>query len=171
MLERKFGFLEPRSRSVSEATRTLHERGYVVLPQAFSPQEVDELRVDIEGIFAECPPDPRPSAEAVGEEDVFRYEMLNRSAVCQRAVCNPTVLEVVEPLLGEDCHVIANTAWRNPIGQVGSHGGEGWHIDAGPHVPRPPDTSSFTFFPPPLDFLKGPPHPNPLGQGARAFRR
>lgn len=24
------------------------------------------------------------------------------------------ILEVIEPLLGGDCHVIANTAWRNP---------------------------------------------------------
>jgi hypothetical protein len=44
---------------------------------------------------------------------------------------------VIEPLLGEDCHVIANTAWRNPAGQPGSHGGQNWHIDAGPHVPLP----------------------------------
>ena len=43
------------------------------------------------------------------------------------------ILEVIEPLLGDDCHVIANTAWRNP---PTSRGGP-WHCDAGPHVPRP----------------------------------
>ena len=48
------------------------------------------------------------------------------------------ILDVVEPLLGEDCHIIANTAWRNPPRAQNDHGGGHWHIDAGPHVPRPP---------------------------------
>src|SRR5258708_13396430 len=59
--------------------------------------------------------------------------MLNRSAACQAAVMHPDILRAVEPLLGEDCHVIANTAWRNPPGFSGGR----WHFDAGPHVPRP----------------------------------
>ncbi len=141
MLERKFGFLELRSREVPEASHTLQELGYVVLPQVFSPEEVEDLRADIERVFDEFPPDPRPSAEGAGDDDMFRYEMLNRSAVCHRAVSSPAVLETIEPLLGDDCHVIANTAWRNPVGQTGSHGSGMWHIDAGPHVPRPRGTS------------------------------
>jgi ectoine hydroxylase-related dioxygenase (phytanoyl-CoA dioxygenase family) len=72
------------------------------------------------------------------EREDFRYEMLNRSAACQRAVSDRRLLDVVEPLLGEDCHVIANTAWRNPPRPQHGHGGGRWHIDAGPHVPRPP---------------------------------
>ena len=56
----------------------------------------------------------------------------NRSAACQQAVGQPRVLEVIEPLLGEDCHVIANTAWRNPADFAGGP----WHCDAGPHIPR-----------------------------------
>jgi hypothetical protein len=39
----------------------------------------------------------------------FRYEMLDRGPLSQRIVAHPRVLEVVEPLLGNDCHVIANT--------------------------------------------------------------
>jgi hypothetical protein len=61
--------------------------------------------------------------------------MLNRSSVVQRAVGHPRILEAVEPLLGEDCHVIANTAWRQQSGE-NDHLGRFWHIDAGPHVPR-----------------------------------
>jgi ectoine hydroxylase-related dioxygenase (phytanoyl-CoA dioxygenase family) len=63
----------------------------------------------------------------------FRYEMLNRSAACQEAVGHAAILSAIEPLLGEDCHVIANTAWWNPP----EFGGGPWHCDAGPHVPRP----------------------------------
>src|SRR5256885_9552359 len=59
--------------------------------------------------------------------------MLNRSAACQAAVMHPGILEVIEPLLGDDCHVIANTAWKNPPDFKGGP----WHCDAGPHVPRP----------------------------------
>ncbi len=138
MIERKLGFLEPRSGDVPAATRTLHERGFVVLARVLSPNEIAELAADVNRVFDEYPPDARPSSEAAPDDDVYRYEMLNRSAACQRAVCNEKVLEVIEPLLGDDCHVIANTAWRNPIGQASTHGGAMWHIDAGPHVPRPP---------------------------------
>ena len=67
----------------------------------------------------------------------FRYETLNRSAIAQSVAGHRAILDVVEPLLGEDCHVIANTTWRNPAGADVTHGGGKWHIDAGPHVPRP----------------------------------
>ena len=140
MIERKFGFLESRAREAPAESRELHERGFVVLRGVHSPEEVAELRADIDRVFSEDEPDARPSSEKLGEEDVYRYAMLNRSAVCQRAVASARVLDAIEPLLGDDCHVIANTAWRNPRGQAGAHGGEIWHIDAGPHVPRPPGT-------------------------------
>ena len=65
----------------------------------------------------------------------FRYEMLNRSPLSQAAIGHPRILAVIEPLLGDDCHVIANTAWNNPADFAGGP----WHCDAGPHVPRPPD--------------------------------
>ena len=140
MLERKFGFLEVRSSKVPEATLHLHDRGYVLLRQVLAPEFAAELRLEIERIFSELPPDARPATREAGDEDVYRYEMLNRSAACQRAVGHPELLEVIEPLLGSDCHVIANTAWRNPAGQNGTEEGQLWHIDAGPHVPRPQGT-------------------------------
>jgi ectoine hydroxylase-related dioxygenase (phytanoyl-CoA dioxygenase family) len=62
--------------------------------------------------------------------------MLNRSAAVQKAVANRKILSTIEPLLGEDCHVIANTAWWQPPDN-NKHGGRFWHIDSGPHVPRP----------------------------------
>jgi hypothetical protein len=71
----------------------------------------------------------------------FRYEALNRSAAAQAAVAHPTILEVIEPLLGEDCHVISNTVWRNqPEREKAPFDvGNPWHIDAGPHIPRSSD--------------------------------
>jgi ectoine hydroxylase-related dioxygenase (phytanoyl-CoA dioxygenase family) len=59
--------------------------------------------------------------------------MLNYGPLTQAAIGHLEILSVIEPLLGNDCHVIANTAWRNPP----EFGGGPWHCDAGPHVPRP----------------------------------
>ena len=135
MIRRKRGYLQPRSEPAPAASHALESDGYVLLPAVFAAEEVSALRDDIDRVFDAYAPDergPRPEAW-----DMFRYAMLNRSSVCQRAVAHATILETIEPLLGEDCHVIANTAWRNPPAQAGRHGGEAWHIDAGPHVPLP----------------------------------
>jgi hypothetical protein len=64
--------------------------------------------------------------------------MFNRSPLAQWAIGHPAILATIEPLLGEDCHVIANTCWRNPPRDKNQHGGGFWHIDAGPHIPRDP---------------------------------
>ena len=115
-------------REMPDASQQLQRDGYAVLTEVFNLDEVRALAAEIEDVFAHAPVDPR-------DRDEFRYEMLNRSARAQEAVGHERILEAIEPLLGEDCHVIANTAWRNPAG----FGGGPWHCDAGPHVPRPRD--------------------------------
>ena len=136
MIRRGRLYLESRVEPASAETTQLERDGYAIVRNLLDDEEVAELRDDIAAVFERDPPDARGRR---GPEDaaMFRYAMLNRSAVTQRAVANPKLLAVIEPLLGEDCHVIANTAWRNPAGHPGSHGGRNWHIDAGPHVPLP----------------------------------
>ncbi len=137
MIRRIRGYLAHRNETASPASEQLERDGYTVLRGLLGPDEVATLRTEIGAIFDRDPPDdrgPRPP----GDAQMFRYAMLNRSPAAQRAVAHPVLLAVIEPLLGEDCHVIANTAWRNPAGHPGSHGGQHWHIDAGPHVPLPP---------------------------------
>jgi hypothetical protein len=111
-----------------EASAQLERDGYARLRGVFDATEVARMREEIDAIFDTFPPE-----RVRGDKDEFRYEMLNRSAACQAAVMHPEILRVVEPLLGDDCHVIANSAWRNPP----EFGGGAWHCDAGPHVPRP----------------------------------
>jgi len=113
---------------VPPASAQLERDGYTILRGVFTDRDVAELRAEIDAVFASVPPE-----RARDDKTEFRYEMLNRSAACQRAVAHPRILEVIEPLLGDDCHVIANTAWRNPPEFPGGF----WHSDAGPHVPRP----------------------------------
>jgi ectoine hydroxylase-related dioxygenase (phytanoyl-CoA dioxygenase family) len=100
------------------------------LRDVFTAAEVAELRVEIDAVFDTVPPE-----RAREDRDEVRYEMLNRTPACQRAIAHPRILEVIEPLLGDDCHVIANTVLRNPPEFPGGF----WHTDAGPHVPRPAD--------------------------------
>jgi len=133
VLTRSSGFLTLRSDPAPAAAERLQSDGFVVLEGLFSPGEISALCADVERVFDEYPPDER--GDTPEQAAPFRYEMLNRSGPVQRAIAHPRILEVVEPLLGEDCHVIANTAWSQPPGN-NDHLGRFWHIDSGPHVPR-----------------------------------
>jgi hypothetical protein len=133
MLTRSSGFLRIRSDAVPESSERLQSDGYVVLGSVFSEEETAALRADVERVFNEYPPDDR--GDPPEQSSPFRYEMLNRSALVQDAIGHPRILETIEPLLGEDCHVIANTAWWQRPGE-NDHLGRYWHIDAGPHIPR-----------------------------------
>ena len=128
MIQRVGKNLAVRTGDAPVASRELETDGCAVLRGVFAPAEVAELRAEIDAVFATTPPE-RSRTDA----SEFRYEMLNRSEAAQRALGHPRILEVVEPLLGDDCHVIANTAWRNPPEFTGGP----WHCDVGPHVPRP----------------------------------
>jgi ectoine hydroxylase-related dioxygenase (phytanoyl-CoA dioxygenase family) len=136
MIRRGRAYLEPRSEPASAESAQLEREGYAIVHNLLGADDVAALRDEIAAIYDRDPPDARGQR---GPDDaaMFRYAMLNRSAAAQKAVAHPGLLAVIEPLLGEDCHVIANTAWRNPADHPGSHGGQGWHIDAGPHVPLP----------------------------------
>ncbi len=128
MITRVLKNLHLHEGDVPAASRLLEADGWALLPQVLGGDEVAALAADVDAVF-----EAYPAERSRGDQAEFRYEMLNRSAACQAVVAHPRILEVVEPLLGEDCHVIANTAWRNPP----TFRGGPWHTDAGPHVPRP----------------------------------
>ena len=139
MLTKDGVYLKPRAEG-PEASLSLEQDGYALLPQVFTADEISTLRTELEEVYERYPADGRAAAVRDPEEDEdFRYECFNRSAAAQRAIAHPRILEVLEPLLGEDCHVIANTCWRNPARPENTHGGGNWHIDAGPHIPHDPD--------------------------------
>ncbi|MGF1596814.1 MAG: phytanoyl-CoA dioxygenase family protein [Acidimicrobiales bacterium] len=138
MLTRRGGYLRWRpDEEAPDESHHLQDEGWVLLRGVLSAGEVAELTADIERVYAQVPADRRRPERDPVELEQFRYEMLNRSAACQWVVGHRRILDVVEPLLGEDCHVIANTAWWNPPDVTHTHGGGRWHLDAGPHVPRP----------------------------------
>jgi hypothetical protein len=138
VLTRSSGYLTPRAGHGPAASKELETDGFTVLKGVFKPTSVEALRADVQRVFADFPPDLRDPTDGVEQMAPFRYEMLNRSALVQQAIGNPRILKVIEPLLGEDCHVISNTAWWQPPGN-NEHLGRFWHIDSGPHIPRDPE--------------------------------
>ena len=139
MLRRVMGYLLARpDDDAPAASRQLQNEGFTHLDGVFSAAEVDALTAEINAVYEDYPRDGRVDNRPAEEDDDFRYEMFNRSALAQQAIAHPDILGTIEPLLGEDCHVIANTCWRNPPREQNQHGGGFWHIDAGPHIPRDP---------------------------------
>ena len=139
MLRRVGGYLLTRN-EVPPPSTELQAEGFTVLRGVLSPAEVSRLSDEIEQVYRDYPADGRATAvrDPIEDED-FRYEMFNRSPLSQKVIGHPLILETIEPLLGEDCHIIANTCWKNPPREKNTHGGGFWHIDAGPHIPRAPD--------------------------------
>lgn len=136
MLARKHGYLRHRG-SGPAASHQLEELGYVVLRRVFGRTEIAELRRELEYLYDTEVPPPRHELFAGRDYREWRHATLNRSPAAQRAVAQPRLLSTIEPLLGEDCHVIANTTWRNDPRDPKNVAGGPWHMDAGPHVPRP----------------------------------
>ena len=128
MIKRVGKNLSVLTAEVPSGSVQLERDGYTVLRDVLTRDEIDAIAAEIDDVFERY-----PAERGREDKDEFRYEMLNRGAACQAAVGHDRILEVIEPLLGDDCHVIANTAWRNPA----DFGGGPWHCDAGPHVPRP----------------------------------
>jgi hypothetical protein len=136
VITRSSGYLALRDGPAPSASAQLQSDGHVLIEGVLGGPELEELRRDVERVFEEYPPDERSQKKPESHWTPFRYEVLNRSGPVQDAIAHPRILEVVDPLLGEDCHVIANTAWWQPAGN-NEHGGRFWHIDSGPHIPRP----------------------------------
>lgn len=132
------GNLELLHGDVPAESTALQQHGFAHAPALFAPSDVDELRRELTDLFDGTPPEIRIPGSTEEDYADFRYEALNRSAAAQRAVAHPGVLAIIEPLLGEDCHVVSNTAWRNrPTREKAPFDvGNPWHVDAGPHVPR-----------------------------------
>lgn len=133
------GNLGIRPGPVPQASVELERDGFAMVRGVFSSDDISELRSELTELFQTTRPEARLPGSTEDDYADFRYEALNHSAAAQRAVAHPGVLEVIEPLLGEDCHAVSNTAWRNaPQREKAPFDvGNPWHIDAGPHIPRP----------------------------------
>src|SRR5262245_5124572 len=112
-----------------EGTRALEQEGHYILRAEFSSEEVAALREEIVAVYARVPAEMRASAVSPEVGEMYRYQMFNHSPLCQAAIARPAILAILEPLLGNDCHVIACTSWRNPPGRALTPNGMEWHVD------------------------------------------
>lgn len=140
MLKRVDSLNYPSDAPVPEASRALEQDGHCIVRGVFTESEVAALRQQVLEVYDRLPPDMRDSAVTPEIGQMYRYRMFERSALCQQAIAHPRILAVIEPLLGEDCHVISCTSWKNPPGEAVTPHGLQWHVDGGPHVPRPEGT-------------------------------
>jgi ectoine hydroxylase-related dioxygenase (phytanoyl-CoA dioxygenase family) len=137
MLQKKWHHNVHYSGPAHEGSRALERDGHYLLRNAFASDEIAALRAEILEVYRCVPPDMRAGRTSVEDASMYRYEMFNRSPLCQKAIGNDILLSVLEPLLGQDCHAITCTAWQNPPGNEAAPKGLQWHVDGGPHVPRP----------------------------------
>ena len=115
---------------LSSASIELEEVGYTILRNVFNKDELEALRKEIIKIYEEKEPDIRhPNKLDYDLRAPFRYECLT-TVHCLNQLCPQKFLHN-RTILGEDCHIIANTCWRNPPGEEERMGI--WHLDGGLH--------------------------------------
>jgi ectoine hydroxylase-related dioxygenase (phytanoyl-CoA dioxygenase family) len=119
--------------NVQGLVEQFHRDGFLVVPDALAPEQVERLRAGVEGAFAE------PCAEAevygAGLAKIWRPKMFERGPEFEELVDNPRIIDLVEAILGKDCHLIANSALRTGPGD----GISNWHADEVIRFPRPED--------------------------------
>jgi len=102
--------------------------GFVVLRGVLSPDEVDEMRPQVVRAYDE--PDPAGSSSAI-----IRHQMFLKGATFEDLLDRSPVIELVEEVLGNTCHLISENAIYTRPGQ----GIDAWHVDEVVHFPRPAD--------------------------------
>jgi ectoine hydroxylase-related dioxygenase (phytanoyl-CoA dioxygenase family) len=104
----------------AERLQALHQQGFVLLPGVLEAPRIAALRTAIDAL--------RPIHwDYQGSLDHYKC-LFNRDPFWLSYLDLPQVIELAEAALGEDCHVIGQTAWRCHPGFVGS----ALHLD---HLP------------------------------------
>ena len=108
-----------------------HQNGYLIIPDVLSAEEVKNLRDGVEQAF------DTPSHEAgmYGMQQNWRPKMFEHGAAFEALVDHPGIIDLVEAILGDDCHLIAMSSLRTGPGTEISF----WHADETVRFPRPPD--------------------------------
>src|ERR1019366_1388732 len=95
--------------------------GFLVLPDMLSPAEVATLRAGLERVFAQF----SPEAEIYHMQDIWRPKMFEHGQEFEALVDHPGIADFAEAVLGNDCHMIAETGLKTSPGKTFT----GWHVD------------------------------------------
>ena len=118
--------LETIARNVSpEEIQSLAQQflreGYVVIPTVLSRETCAELKEEVDGIYRNVPCD----APEQGYGDWLRVKLFHYSQRFAQLIDHAPVIDVVEAILGNTCHLIANNFVRNDKDFSIS----AWHVD------------------------------------------
>lgn len=102
---------------VDRMARAMREEGFVLVSGLLRDEEVTRAREEIDRL--------RPVHwDFTGTTDHYK-NVFNRDAYWLRFLDRPPVIDLARACLGEQCHVIGQTAWRSHPG----HRGVGVHLD------------------------------------------
>jgi hypothetical protein len=92
-------------------TKALHEDGFALIPNVLSAEEVEATKEAIDRL--------RPFAnDKVGKTDHYKC-VFNRDKAFLDFIDRPGVIELAESTMGDQCHIIGQSAWRSRPGHNG----------------------------------------------------
>ncbi len=103
--------------------------GFLVLPNLISPAEVAPLRAALERVFAQH----SPEAEIYHMQEIWRPKLFEHGEVFEALIDHPGIAGFAEAVLGDDCHMIAQTGLRTMPGKTITF----WHLDDTCRFPIP----------------------------------
>lgn len=109
-------------------TQALHDDGFALIPGVLSPAEVETLRGAIDRL------QPFGFDKGAGQVSEHYKCVFNRDRTFLAMIDRPGVVELAEATMGQECHIIGETAWKSHPG----HNGWAPHTDR-VFVPMPPD--------------------------------
>jgi ectoine hydroxylase-related dioxygenase (phytanoyl-CoA dioxygenase family) len=108
-----------------------HQDGFLILPSLLPPDFTARLLQGVQATF------DRPSrvADVYGPylAKIWRPMMFEHGPAFEELVDHPAIIDLIEALLGKDCHLIANSALRTGADETIST----WHADECVRFPRP----------------------------------
>ena len=122
-IEKPFTYLQKTFTldQVDEMTEALHEDGFALVPGVLSPGEVERMRRAIDRL------------EPFGFDRVSPLQehykcVFNRERIFLDVIDHGGIVDLAERTMGDQCHIIGETAWRSHPGYngVGAHTDQVW---------------------------------------------
>ena len=117
--------------SLQERVAQFHRDGFLVLPGLLDKAYVAELLTGVQAAFDK----PSRLADVYGDylAKIWRPMMFEHGPAFEQLVDHPAIIDLIEAILGKDCHLIANSALRTGPDEAISM----WHADEEVRFPRP----------------------------------
>ncbi|MGL5829972.1 MAG: phytanoyl-CoA dioxygenase family protein [Angustibacter sp.] len=119
-----------KSLSLHESLDLFQSEGFVELGPVIKPEMADELRLIIEERYTYAMGSGSAESDFL-RNDICLMRVFEAHALFRDILARRETLDLVEMILGPDCHVIAQNALRTPPGR----GIVNWHIDDALYFP------------------------------------